>query len=523
MSALHGALLAVRFLLELAALAALAYWGFSEYDGVAAVLLGVGAPLLAAVVWGLFVSPKAKYGSPVRQAIGEAIVFGCGRRRAPRRRSAGPGDRVRRDRRGRRRAGTRNDLARSSDYSGMVLLGIAFLAGLITAISPCVLPVLPILLAGGASGRRPYAIIAGLVGSFTVFTLAGAALLNALGLPEDFLRNLAIALLFLLAATLLFPPVAAWLERPLLFLTRRRAGTDRNGFVLGVSLGLVFVPCAGPVLAAVTALSAAGDVGVRTVLVTFFYALGAAVPMLAIAIGGQRIARPAPTCRDDASRCRRADRRDRPGDRARRRPALHDDRARLHRGAPAADRAERHRPPRPPRPLERRRSCRKRCSGAGADGDRPVDQLQAVEAASAPREGRPDRLLDVLVRELPADAAAPEGLGRDVPEGRARHHRRPRARVCVRARPVERAHRGAQARDPLSRRPRQRLRDLARVRKRVLAGEVPDRPGRPASVPPLRRRRLRPHRVADPSLPRRRRRRADDAGCGPHADRADDA
>jgi cytochrome c biogenesis protein CcdA len=53
----------------------------------------------------------------------------------------------------------------------VVLLGIAFLAGLITAISPCVLPVLPVLLAGGASGRRPYAIIAGLVGSFTVFTV----------------------------------------------------------------------------------------------------------------------------------------------------------------------------------------------------------------------------------------------------------------------------------------------------------------------------------------------------------------
>jgi cytochrome c biogenesis protein CcdA/thiol-disulfide isomerase/thioredoxin len=171
----------------------------------------------------------------------------------------------------------------------VVLLGIAFLAGVITAISPCVLPVLPILLAGGASGRRPYAIIAGLVGSFTVFTLAGAAILDALGLPDDVLRNLAIALLLVLAATLLFPPLAGLLERPFLFLTRRRANTDGSGFVLGASLGLVFVPCAGPVLAAVTALSAAGDVGVRSVLVTLFYALGAAVPMLAIALGGQRL------------------------------------------------------------------------------------------------------------------------------------------------------------------------------------------------------------------------------------------
>jgi cytochrome c biogenesis protein CcdA/thiol-disulfide isomerase/thioredoxin len=171
----------------------------------------------------------------------------------------------------------------------LILLGIAFLAGVITAISPCVLPVLPILLAGGASGRRPYAIIAGLVGSFTIFTVAGAALLDALGLPEDFLRNLAIALLLLLAATLLFRPLAGLLERPFLFLTRRHASVDGNGFVLGASLGLVFVPCAGPVLAAVTALSATGEIGVRTFAVTFAYALGAALPMLAVAIGGSRL------------------------------------------------------------------------------------------------------------------------------------------------------------------------------------------------------------------------------------------
>ena len=171
-----------------------------------------------------------------------------------------------------------------------MLLGIAFVAGLITAISPCVLPVLPILLAGGASGRRPYGIVAGLVGSFTIFTVAGASLLDALGLPDDFLRDLAISLLFLLAATLLFPRLGVLLERPFLFLTRRRARTDSNGLLLGASLGLVFVPCAGPVLAAVTALSATGDIGLRTFAVTFAYAVGAALPMLVIASGGRLLA-----------------------------------------------------------------------------------------------------------------------------------------------------------------------------------------------------------------------------------------
>ena len=174
----------------------------------------------------------------------------------------------------------------------LVLLGIAFLAGVITAISPCVLPVLPILLAGSATStdrRRPFAIVTGLVVSFTTFTLVGAALLSALGLPEDLLRDIAIVALLILAASLLSQRVARVLERPFLFLTRRRVGQDSNGVIVGLSVGLVFVPCAGPVLAAVTALAASGEITFRIVLVTGAYAIGAAVPMLAIAIGGQRL------------------------------------------------------------------------------------------------------------------------------------------------------------------------------------------------------------------------------------------
>src|SRR4029077_17363764 len=176
----------------------------------------------------------------------------------------------------------------------VVLYGIGFLAGVITAVSPCVLPVLPIILAGGATGtnrRRPFAIIAGLVASFTAFTLAASSLLSALGLPQDFLRNLAIAMLFVLAATLLVPQLAYLLERPLAFMTRRRGGDLGGGFVLGVSLGLVFVPCAGPVLATITALTAEHKIGFDAVLLTLSYAVGAAVPMLLIALGGQRVAR----------------------------------------------------------------------------------------------------------------------------------------------------------------------------------------------------------------------------------------
>ena len=171
----------------------------------------------------------------------------------------------------------------------LVLIGIGLAAGFITAISPCVLPVLPIVFAGGATGgrRKPFAIIAGLIVSFSAFTLFGVWLLKKLGLPEDLLRDIAIALLFLVAATLLFPKVEEVVQRPFLRLTRRPGGDLGGGFLLGASLGLVFVPCAGPVLAAITVVGATQDVGARSIVLTVAYAIGAAIPMLLVAFGGR--------------------------------------------------------------------------------------------------------------------------------------------------------------------------------------------------------------------------------------------
>ena len=177
------------------------------------------------------------------------------------------------------------------DARFLLLLPVAFGAGIVTAISPCVFPVLPILFAGGASGgrRRPYAIIAGLVASFATFTLVATWLLEQLHLPQDFLRDLSIALLLVLAATLIVPRFGVLLERPLAFLSRRAPGSDLGGgFLLGASLGLVFVPCGGPVIGAISANAARLEFGAKTVAVTLVYALGAAVPMLAVAVLGQR-------------------------------------------------------------------------------------------------------------------------------------------------------------------------------------------------------------------------------------------
>src|SRR5438874_5158473 len=171
----------------------------------------------------------------------------------------------------------------------LVLIGIGLLAGLVTAISPCVLPVLPILLAGGASGRRPLRIITGLIASFVVFTLFASWLLEKLGLPQDLLRNPAIALRFVVAATLFVQRLGLLLEKPFSRLSRFRAGG--GGFALGVSLGLVFVPCAGPLLGAVATNAARDHFTVWTVLVALAYGIGVAIPMLAIAVGGSELTR----------------------------------------------------------------------------------------------------------------------------------------------------------------------------------------------------------------------------------------
>jgi cytochrome c biogenesis protein CcdA/thiol-disulfide isomerase/thioredoxin len=171
------------------------------------------------------------------------------------------------------------------------LLAVAFLGGLITALSPCIVPVLPVILAGGStstSRSRPFLIIAGLVVSFSITVLFGITILSALGLPLDFLKWLGISLLLLLAIGLLFPVLGEWIEKPFARIGGTRYAASGGGFVLGLSLGLVFVPCAGPVLSAITTAAANHRVGASSLFVTLFYAAGAALPLLVLAVFAQR-------------------------------------------------------------------------------------------------------------------------------------------------------------------------------------------------------------------------------------------
>jgi cytochrome c biogenesis protein CcdA/thiol-disulfide isomerase/thioredoxin len=175
----------------------------------------------------------------------------------------------------------------------------AFVAGAATALSPCVLPVLPIALGAGATGgrRRPLGVVTGLVLSFTFATVALVYLLSALGLPDDLFRSLAIAVLAGAGLALIVPRLAARLEATLSRLARRpptRGQGDGfvSGVLLGASLGLVYAPCAGPILAGVITVSAAQSFTAGRLAVAFAYSLGTAVVLYGLMLGGRRITAP---------------------------------------------------------------------------------------------------------------------------------------------------------------------------------------------------------------------------------------
>ena len=180
----------------------------------------------------------------------------------------------------------------------MTLVLIGLVGGIITGLSPCVLPVLPVVFLGGGAGseaapgaeaarRRPYLVVLGLTLSFAVFTLFGSLILASLHLPDDAIRWLGLGLLVLVGLGLLVPPLGHLLERPFYRFPQRFTGTGGNGFVLGIALGAVFVPCAGPVLAAITVAGATDHFGLRTIGLTLGFAVGTAIPLLAFALAGR--------------------------------------------------------------------------------------------------------------------------------------------------------------------------------------------------------------------------------------------
>ncbi len=195
----------------------------------------------------------------------------------------------------------------------LVLIGV--LAGALTAVSPCVLSVLPVVFFGAGSLRTPDSgklgddpvregtvgtvqaarqdgavrIVAGLVLSFAVLTLAGSLVVTTLHLPAGVLRWAGLIVLFLAGLGLVVPAVQRVLQHPFSRLPQPKPSRAGDPFVLGLALGAVYVPCAGPVIAAIAIAGATSQVNQGVLVLTAAFSIGTAIPLLLFAYAGQHV------------------------------------------------------------------------------------------------------------------------------------------------------------------------------------------------------------------------------------------
>ena len=417
----------------------------------------------------------------------------------------------------------------------LVLFAIAAGAG--TALSPCVLPVLPALLSAGATGgrRRPLGVVLGLATTFTITVAGFASVIDGVGLGDGTLRSLAVIALLVFGLALLVPRLADRIEAPLSRLARFGPRSRGDGFWSGIGVG---ARARLRLRALRRAGAGGGDLGRRRVGQLARGGAGAtrsarrsSCSRSASAAGASLAARAAAGA---AARARRGDDPDRAGDRHAGRPALPD---RARRARPAASSSTR--PARSSAPSRSRtgsRSCAGRRASTGPPGASAGSKLKVLgEAPDFAGDGhwfntpgdRPLTLEGLRGRVVLIDFWTYTCINclRTLPHVRAWDARyRARGLTIVGVHTPEfdfehdtgnvaRRDRAQQA--ALSRRPGQRLRDLERVGQPVLAGEVPDRRQGPRPLRPLRRGRLRQDRGGDPLAARGGRRgEARRAGAG---------
>ena len=201
-------------------------------------------------------------------------------------------------------------------FTMILLIIFAFLAGIVTILSPCILPILPIILSSSIGttqiGKaRPIGVITGFVLSFTFFTLFLSTIVSVIGIPADSLRVFSVIVIGLFGASMLIPKFQIWLEilfsKLSQFLPQSQNKTGFGGGILiGLSLGLLWTPCVGPILASVISLAITGSVNLDAVFITLAYAIGTAIPMFFIMIAGQTALRKAPWLLTNASHIQKA-------------------------------------------------------------------------------------------------------------------------------------------------------------------------------------------------------------------------
>jgi cytochrome c biogenesis protein CcdA/thiol-disulfide isomerase/thioredoxin len=181
-----------------------------------------------------------------------------------------------------------------------MLLLFSFLAGFVTILAPCIWPMLPIVLSSSVAGnkgeyKRPIGITLGIMISFAFFTLSISYLVSMFHLDPNIIRLFAVIVIAFLGVMMIIPSLETWLELHISRITHIFVKNPRqsdNGFIssfiTGLSLGIVWTPCAGPILATIAVLTATRQVTFYIFLITLFYIAGVGVPLFVVAYSGQK-------------------------------------------------------------------------------------------------------------------------------------------------------------------------------------------------------------------------------------------
>src|SRR3990167_8203000 len=178
-----------------------------------------------------------------------------------------------------------------------ILLVFAFLSGLVTIFAPCIWPLLPIILSSSTTGgkKKPLGITLGIIVSFGIFTLTISYIVSLIPFDPTILRYIAVFVIGFLGLTVMVPKLTQILEGYVSKLSSsfrpvNTTGTGfTSGFITGISLGIVWTPCAGPILATIATLAATQAVNFQIVLVTVAYLIGVGIPLYFFSLLGQSV------------------------------------------------------------------------------------------------------------------------------------------------------------------------------------------------------------------------------------------